>query len=98
MKGYLRICPNGHKYYKSSDCPTCPVCEEERKPDTGFLSILVAPARRALENAGIESVDQLATWTENDLLKLHGLGPSTIPKLKKVMKAKGYSFAKAPPK
>jgi hypothetical protein len=71
------------------------VCEEERKPDTGFLTFLVAPARRALEGAGIKSVDQLANWTEHDLLKLHGLGPSTIPKLKKVMKAKGYSFAKA---
>ena len=94
MKGTLKICPKGHKFYKSSDCPTCPVCEEERKPDAGFLSILVAPARRALHTAGINSVDQLATWTENDLLKLHGLGPTTIPKLKKAMKAKGYSFAK----
>jgi len=24
-----RICSNGHKFYKSSDCPTFPVCEKE---------------------------------------------------------------------
>ena len=94
MKGTLRVCPNGHKYYKSSDCPTCPVCEEERKPDTGFLSALAAPARRALQTAGINSLDQLAAWKEADLLKLHGIGPTTIPKLKKALKSKGYSFVK----
>jgi len=49
----LRTCAKGHKYYKSSDCPTCPICEKELKPATGFLSILSAPARRALENNGI---------------------------------------------
>jgi len=74
--------------------PTCPVCEEEHKPDTGFFSTLVAPARRAPQNAGIKSFEQLASWTENDLLKLHGIGPTTLPKLKKALKAKGYSFAK----
>jgi len=93
-KGTLRICPNGHKYYKSSDCPTCPVCEEERKPDTGFLSLLAAPARRAMHNAGITNLKQLGTWTETELLKLHGIGPTTIPKLKKALKARGYSLAK----
>jgi len=94
MRGTLRICQHGHKYYKSSDCPTCPVCEEERKPDTGFLSELVAPARRALQNAGITNLQQLGSWTEGELLALHGIGPSTIPKLKKALKVKGYSLTK----
>jgi hypothetical protein len=94
MKGTLRICQNGHNYYKSSDCPTCPVCEEERKPDTGFLSLLAAPARRALENAGIDNLQQLGTWSERELLKLHGIGPSSIPKLKNALKKKGYALAK----
>jgi hypothetical protein len=94
MKGTLRICPSGHKYYKSSDCPTCPVCEGERRPDTGFLCLLAAPARRAMQNAGITNLKQLDSWTEGDLLKLHGLGPTTIPKLKKALKASGRSFAK----
>jgi DNA-directed RNA polymerase alpha subunit len=94
MKGTLRVCPKGHNYYKSSDCPTCPVCDEERKPDEGFLSMLTAPARRALETAVIKSVGQLSAWTKNDLLKLHGIGPTTIPKLKEALKSEGYSFAR----
>jgi len=94
MKGALRICPNGHKYYKSSDCPTCPVCEDERRPDTGFLSLLAAPARRAMQNAGITNLKQLGSWTEAELKKLHGIGPTSIPKLKKALKASGRSFAK----
>ena len=94
MKGTLRICPNGHKYFKSSDCPTCPVCEDERKPDTGFLSLLAAPARRAMQNAGITNLEQLGSWTKAELLKLHGIGPTSIPKLKKALKSRGYSFNK----
>jgi DNA-directed RNA polymerase alpha subunit len=92
MKSSLRICKNGHRYYKSSDCPTCPVCEQERKPDSGFLSSLSAPARRALEGAGIKSLQQLTQYSEADLLQLHGMGSSTIPKLKKALKAKRLSF------
>ena len=69
MKGTVRVCPKGHKYYKSSDCPTCPVCEEERKPDEGFLSTLAAPARRALENAAIKSVGQLSALDRERSIK-----------------------------
>ncbi len=35
----LRTCEQGHEYYKSSDCPTCPVCEK-RETKEGFLSLL----------------------------------------------------------
>ena len=45
----LRTCDKGHQYDKSSDCPSCPICEQERKPDSGFLARLSAPARRSLE-------------------------------------------------
>jgi hypothetical protein len=94
MKGTLRTCKNGHRYYKSSDCPTCPVCEKARKPDKGFLSLLAAPARRALENAGIKTPVQLAKHSEPELLKLHGMGPGSIPKLRSVLKSKGLMFRK----
>jgi hypothetical protein len=73
----LRTCQNGHKYYKSSDCPVCPTCEEERKRPAGFLSSLAAPARRALENKGISTPDHLTYFTQNEILKLHGLGPGS---------------------
>ena len=95
-KKNLRTCPEGHQYYKSSDCPVCPVCENERKTkDSGFLSLLYAPARRALENAGIFALEDLANWSENDLIKLHGMGPNSIPVLKKALKDKGLSFKKS---
>src|ERR1041384_3962711 len=76
----LRTCPAGHKYYKSSDFPTCPVCASEKEPRDGFLSQISAPARRALEREGILDIEKLAKVTEKKLLSLHGMGPSTFPK------------------
>ena len=91
-KGNLRTCPKGHKYYKSSDCPTCPACEEERKPKDNFLSLLGAPGRRALEYQGISSLNQLSKFSEKEILKLHGMGPASIPTLKNALQAEGLSF------
>jgi predicted RecB family nuclease len=91
-KKTLRMCKNGHKYYKSSDCPTCPVCEEAKKPPENFLFLLASPARRALENAGITSLEKLSTFTEEEILKLHGMGKATIPTLKRALADNGLSL------
>jgi DNA-directed RNA polymerase alpha subunit len=91
-KPQLKTCPKGHQYYKSSDCPTCPICEAERKPKDGFMASLAAPARRALENAGIKTVQHLSRYTEKKILELHGMGPSSIPKLKAALKQEGLKF------
>ncbi len=91
-QGELRTCSKGHKYYKSSDCPTCPVCEEERKPKDNFLSLLVAPARRAIENKGIKSLKELSTYSEAEILELHGMGKSSIPILKMALELEGLKF------
>jgi DNA-directed RNA polymerase alpha subunit len=93
-KKNLRTCEKGHEYYKSTDCPTCPTCEQERKPETGFLSMLSAPARRALENNGITSLQQLSSYSEKDILKFHGMGPASLPKLRAALDAEGLSFKK----
>lgn len=90
----LWICKNGHRYYKSSDCPVCPECERENKPQEGFLSLLAAPAKRALQNKGITTLLRLASHSEKEILLLHGMGPSSIPKLKAVLKQAGLSFKK----
>jgi hypothetical protein len=66
-KKTLRTCPKGHRYYKSSDCPTCLICEEERKPKDGFLAFVAAPARRALENNGITTLKQLSKFSEEEV-------------------------------
>ena len=87
-----RICPNGHSYFKSSDCPVCPYCEADRKPKDGFLSLLSAPAKRALEGAGLTTLAKLAKKSEADILALHGMGPASLPTLRGALKAQGLSF------
>ena len=91
-KQNLRTCKNGHKFFKSSDCPTCPTCEKERKPENGFLSLLSAPARRALENNGVTSLQELSKYSEKEILQFHGMGPASIPKLRSVLNQNGLSF------
>ena len=85
-------CVNGHAYFKTSDCPTCPICEKDRKPQEGFLSILAAPARRALENNGVTTIKQLSELTEKDLLQLHGFGKSSLPIVKKHLLENGLDL------
>lgn len=60
--------------------------------NNGFLSLLVAPARRALENNGITSLQELSKFTEKEILKFHGMGPSSMPKLRAALKEEGLSF------
>ena len=88
----LRTCAKGHQYYKSSDCPSFPICEQERKPDSGFLARLSAPARRALENNGITTLQQLSQFSEKEILQYHGMGPASLPKLKAALDEEGLSF------
>lgn len=91
-KQTLKICKKGHKFYKSSDCPSCPVCEKELKPNDNFLSLVSAPARRALERDGISTIEQLSKFSEKEILALHGLGKSTLPILRKVLINAGLEF------
>jgi DNA-directed RNA polymerase alpha subunit len=47
---------------------------------------LAAPARRALINAKLTKVTDLKKITEKDLMSLHGMGPSSLPVIKREMK------------
>lgn len=92
-KGTLKTCKNGHKYYKGTDCPTCPTCEKEKKPSEGFLSRLSSPARNALLHyLRIDSLEKLSTYTEKEILKLHGMGKASLPILRKALEEKGLRF------
>lgn len=88
-----RVCPKGHVFFKSSDCPTCPRCEADKKPRAGFMAGLGAPAVRALQGAGLTTLHKLARRSEAQVLELHGMGPSTLPKLRAALKAQGLAFA-----
>lgn len=85
-------CLAGHIFYKSSDCPVCPLCEKKRKPANEWMSALSAPARRALENNNLTSLKKIANCTEKEILTLHGIGPSALPKLKTALQAAGLTF------
>lgn len=91
-KKKMKVCEKGHEYYKSSDCPTCPTCEKENKPASGFLSKLSSPARRALIHEGIETLLALSNYSEKEILKLHGIGPASLPILRASLKEEGLSF------
>ena len=93
-KKNLRTCSKGHRFYKTSDCPVCPICENERRPEAGFLSLIAAPARRALESKGIKTLQQLSVFKEAEILKFHGMGPGSLPKLCSALKTIGLSFKK----
>jgi hypothetical protein len=88
----LKTCDRGHKFYKSSDCPSCPICAAQDRPESGFLSLLSAPARSALEQAGILTLTELSQHSEREILKLHGLGPKTLPILRKALDEAGMAF------
>lgn len=90
--GIRKVCSNGHVFYKSSDCLTCPVCEKKKKPSEGFLSKIGAPARRALEQEGISTLKQLSKYTEAQLLELHGIGKSAVKILLQELTANNLTF------
>lgn len=93
-KANLRTCEKGHKYYKTSDCPTCPICNAENKPEFGFLSKLGSPARNALVHEGIDTLQKLSNYTEKEILNMHGIGPASLPIMRSLLKEAGLSFKK----
>jgi hypothetical protein len=67
---------------------------KEKQVNDDFLSLISAPAKRALQNNGIDTLEKLSKFTEKEILRLHGIGKTAIPKLTDALKAKGLSFKK----
>ena len=84
-----KVCPNGHHFIKRSACPVCPICAAQEAKQGGIFSRLASPTRRALQNAGIETAEDLANYTEEELLKLHGLGQASLPKIRLILEEAG---------
>jgi uncharacterized protein YdhG (YjbR/CyaY superfamily) len=68
--------------------------KKRTKQESGFLNLISAPARRALENAGINNLQKLSQYNENEVLKLHGVGPASIPILRNALAEIGLTFKK----
>ena len=87
-----KTCKFGHIFYKSSDCPTCPTCEKLKVPASCFLGLLSNPARNALLHHGIDNIQKLASYTEKEILELHGMGKASLPILHKALANEGLGF------
>jgi len=61
-------------------------------PGEDFMKELAAPARRALEGAGLTSLKKLARKTEEQVAELHGMGPNSLAKLRTSLKKEGLRF------
>ena len=59
-----------------------------------FFHCSRAPARRALENNGITSLQKLSTYSEKEILQFHGMGPASLPKLRSALKEDGIIIQK----
>ncbi|MGD9740412.1 MAG: hypothetical protein AB7O56_02295 [Bauldia sp.] len=57
------------------------------------LPKLSKPSIEAFALVGITTLEDVARWTECDLLALHGVGPKTIRLLRPVLAEHGLAFA-----
>ncbi len=67
---------------------------ELAKPSEGFLSRLSSPARNALIEADILTVERLAEYTQKEILALHGMGAKSLPVLEQALASKNLDFRK----
>ena len=54
---------------------------------------LAQPAQRALAGAGIQRLDQLSKFSEEEIKQLHGIGPNALKQLHQALAVRGLSFS-----
>lgn len=57
-----------------------------------LLVKLSAPAQRALVNAGITTLEELAQQTDREILGLHGIGKNAMAVIKATLEENGLSL------
>lgn len=62
---------------------------EQRSND---IPKLAAPARRAIEAAGIKNLNDLTKFTEAEVAEMHGIGNNALDTLRQAMAGSGLSF------
>jgi hypothetical protein len=67
--------------------------KQHDQPESDLPAGLAQPAQRALANAGITRLAQLAEFSEAEIKQLHGIGPNALDKLRRALEANGLSFA-----
>ena len=66
---------------------------DDEQPGDDLPASLSAPARRALAGAGVTTLADVAAMTEDELMKLHGMGPKGIRILRQALAERGLAFA-----
>ena len=56
---------------------------------------LSAPAQRALQSAGIRTLNDLTRFTESDVAHLHGIGKNALEKLAAALAEAGLAWKKS---
>jgi DNA-directed RNA polymerase alpha subunit len=59
-----------------------------------LLDRLASPAQRAIQNAGIKTLEQLSKYSEKEIADLHGIGKNAIVVIKSVLKENGLALRK----
>ncbi len=88
----FRLSENRHKKTGRSLCDKKWVAEIDDSKLAEELRVLVKPAQRALIHAKLYTLEKISRKSEAELLQLHGLGPSSIPVLSKLLLAKKLAF------
>jgi len=66
--------------------------QQQDEKQINYFPQLSAPARRALQNNGLKTLQDLAKYSEAEILQFHGIGKTAIPAIQKVLKEKGFNF------
>ena len=67
--------------------------ELSTQPEGDFPRTLAQPARRALAAVGIRNLTQLTGLQENEIRRLHGVGPKALTQLTQALDERGLAFA-----
>jgi hypothetical protein len=67
--------------------------KEHIQSESDLPAGLAKPAQRALANAGYTRLKDFAKLSEDEVKKLHGMGPKALTLIRDALRANGLSFA-----
>jgi DNA-directed RNA polymerase alpha subunit len=74
-----------------------PVTTPAAEPADEWPLRYASPARQALREIGVTQLTELTQYSEQELLKLHGVGPKAIRLFREALAARGLAFASPGP-
>jgi len=66
--------------------------QQQDEKQINYFPQLSAPARRALQNNGLKTLQDLAKYSEAEILQFHGIGKTAITVLQRALKEQGLHF------